>query len=138
MGRMGRTTKRLSHGERIGIEVQAGFLRALVERDPRYVDALEELAELELQLGRVEVVLGLDERLKILRPRDPEIRYNLACSLTLNRMFEQAAAELSAALELGFEDLQSLQSDPDLEDLRAHPAFRPIRARLRTLKGSGL
>jgi hypothetical protein len=84
----------------------------------------------------VEEVVGLDERLKALRPSDPEVRYNLACSLTLSRKFEQAAAELSSALELGFNDVHSLQSDPDLADLRAHPAFRPIRARLRGLKGS--
>jgi Flp pilus assembly protein TadD len=131
---MARTKTRLNRVQSRALEVQAGFLRALVERDPGYVDAIEELAELELQLGRVEVVLRLDERLKCLRPADPEIRYNLACSLTLNRQFEEAAAELSKALELGFEDVQSLQSDPDLEDLRAHPAFRAIRARLRTLK----
>jgi len=131
---MARTKTRLNRVQSRALEVQAGFLRALVERDQGYVDAIEELAEIELQLGRVEVVLRLDERLKGLRPADPEIRYNLACSLSLNRQFEQAAAELSKALELGFEDVQSLQSDPDLEDLRAHPAFRPIRARLRTLK----
>ncbi len=113
-----------------------GFLQGLLKRDSGYIEALEELADLQMQLGRVEEVVGLDERLKALRPSDPEVRYNLACSLTLSRKFEQAAAELSSALELGFNDVHSLQSDPDLADLRAHPAFRPIRARLRGLKGS--
>jgi tetratricopeptide (TPR) repeat protein len=119
-----------------GLELQVGFLQGLLKRDPGYIEALEELADLQMQLGRVEEVVGLDERLKALRPADPEVRYNLACSLTLSRKFEQAAAELSSALELGFDDVHSLQSDPDLADLRAHPAFRPIRARLRGLKGS--
>jgi len=118
-----------------GLELQVGFLQGLLKRDPGYIEALEELADLQMQLGRVEEVVGLDERLKALRPSDPEIRYNLACSLTLSRKFEQAAAELSSALELGFDDVHSLQSDPDLAALRAHPAFRPIRARLRGLKG---
>ncbi len=112
------------------------FLRGLILRDPGYVEALAELAELELQLGRVEEALRLDQRLRELQPTDPEVRYNLACSLCLNRHFEQAAAELSHALELGFKDVQSVQSDPDLADLRAHPAFRPIGARLRRLKAS--
>ena len=118
------------------MELQVGFLQGLLKRDSGYIEALEELADLQMQLGRVEEVVGLDERLKALRPSDPEVRYNLACSLTLSRKFEQAAAELSLALELGFNDVHSLQSDPDLADLRAHPAFRPIRARLRGLKGS--
>jgi tetratricopeptide (TPR) repeat protein len=133
---MARSKNRLSRAEMRGLELQVGFLQGLLKRDSGYIEALEELADLQTQLGRVEEVVGLDERLKALRPSDPEVRYNLACSLTLSRKFEQAAAELSSALELGFNDVHSLQSDPDLADLRAHPAFRPIRARLRGLKGS--
>lgn len=133
---MARSKNRLSRAEMRGLELQVGFLQGLLKRDSGYIEALEELADLQMQLGRVEEVVGLDERLKALRPSDPEVRYNLACSLTLSRKFEQAAAELSLALELGFNDVHSLQSDPDLADLRAHPAFRPIRARLRGLKGS--
>jgi len=133
---MARSKNRLSRAEMRGLELQVGFLQGLLKRDPGYIEALEELADLQMQLGRVEEVVGLDERLKALRPSDPEVRYNLACSLTLSRKFEQAAAELSSALELGFDDVHSLQSDPDLADLRDHPAFRPIRARLRGLKGS--
>lgn len=133
---MARSKNRLSRAEVRGLELQVGFLQGLLKRDSGYIEALEELADLQMQLGRVEEVVGLDERLKALRPSDPEVRYNLACSLTLSRKFEQAAAELSSALELGFNDVHSLQSDPDLADLRAHPAFRPIRARLRGLKGS--
>jgi len=133
---MARSKNRLSRAEMRGLELQVGFLQGLLKRDSGYIEALEELADLQMQFGRVEEVVGLDERLKALRPSDPEVRYNLACSLTLSRKFEQAAAELSSALELGFNDVHSLQSDPDLADLRAHPAFRPIRARLRGLKGS--
>lgn len=133
---MARSKNRLSRAEMRGLELQVGFLQGLLKRDSGYIEALEELADLQMQLGRVEEVVGLDERLKALRPSDPEVRYNLACSLTLSRKFEQAAAELCSALELGFNDVHSLQSDPDLADLRAHPAFRPIRARLRGLKGS--
>jgi len=133
---MARNRKRLGPGQIRSLEIQVRFLRGLILRDPGYIEALEELAEIELQLGRVAEALRLDERLRELQPTDPEVRYNLACSLSLNRHFEQAAAELSQALELGFKDVHSVQSDPDLADLRAHPAFRSIGARLRRLTAS--
>lgn len=112
------------------------FLEGVAQRDPGHSEVLEALADLYVLLGRAKDAVAIDERLKGLRPDDPEIRYNLACSLTLNRQFEAAAAELAFALELGFSDVQTLQSDPDLADLRAHPAFRSVRARLRTLSAS--
>lgn len=95
---------------------------------------LEELADVLLQLGRTSEVIALDQRLIELRPTDPDVRYNLACSLALVRQYERAANELYHAIELGFRDVESLNSDPDLAGLRAHPAFGKVRACLSRLK----
>lgn len=134
---MPRKHARLSRSQINALEIQARFFRGLIAKDPGFIEAIEELADILLELDHVEEVLKLDVRLKELCPTDPEVRYNLACSLSLNRNFEQAATELSSALELGFKDVQSLQSDPDLAELRCHPAFGKVRARLRRLKTSG-
>lgn len=130
---MGRNKSRLSQRQLRDCGIRVEFLEGVSRRDPGQSEVLEALADLYVLLGRAKEAVAIDERLKGLRPDDPEIRYNLACSLTLNRDFEAAAAELSFALELGFSDVQTLQSDPDLADLRAHPAFRSVRARLRSL-----
>jgi len=118
-----------------GIRVE--FLEGVARRDPDHAEVLEALADLYVVLGRARDAVAVDERIKCLRPTDPEVRYNLACSLTLSRDYEAAAAELVSALELGFSDVQTLQSDPDLAELRAHPAFRVLSARLRRLGGQG-
>ena len=113
------------------LEIQASFFRGLLARDPGSIEVMEELADVLLAQGLHQEVMALDQQLSELRPADPDVRYNLACSLTRNQEFERAATELSRAIELGFRDVDSLQSDPDLEDLRAHPAFGRVRACLR-------
>jgi predicted Zn-dependent protease len=116
------------------LEVQESFFRGLVARDPRDTEVIEELADVLLQLGRTNEVIALDQRLIELCPTDPDVRYNLACSLALVRQYERAATELSTAIELGFRDVESLNTDPDLAGLRAHPAFGKVRACLSRLK----
>ena len=76
----------------------------------------------------------VDESLAHSKPSDPNVRYNLACSLAMNQEFERAASELASAIELGYSDVGQLSEDPDLADLRAHPAYRKVRAKLRALK----
>jgi tetratricopeptide (TPR) repeat protein len=117
------------------LEVQESFFRGLLARDALDTDVIEELADVLTQMGRTQEVIPLDQRLIELRPTDPDVRYNMACSLALLRDYERAANELSAAIELGFRDVDSLNSDPDLAGLRAHPAFRRVRACLSRIKG---
>lgn len=127
--------QRLSRRRLAELEVQEAFFRGLLARDSQDTDVIEELADVLVQMGRTRDVIPLDQRLIELRPTDPDARYNLACSLALLRDYERAANELSAAIELGFRDVDSLNSDPDLAGLRAHPAYRRVRACLTRIRG---
>jgi predicted Zn-dependent protease len=119
------------------LDVEIGFLEGLARRDPTYTDALELLGDGYARCGRAADALKVDEQLLALRPEDPKVRYNLACTLALNGEFDRAVVELESALELGFRDFQWLAKDPELAALRKLPGFRRIRAKLRALKGSG-
>ena len=62
------------------------------------------------------------------------VHYNLACSYSLTGNFNQAVAALERALNLGYRDFKWLSQDPDLSELRLHPLYKNIRAKVRKLK----
>lgn len=125
---------RLSRREARDLDIEIEFLEGLVRRDPAYVEALELLGDHYSLRGRAHDSLSIDERLRSLRPEDPNVRFNLACSLSLSGDPVRACEELERALELGFRDFRALQRDPDLDQARKHPAFKKIRAKVKALK----
>ncbi len=125
---------KLSRREARDLDIEINFLEGLVRRDPGYVEALELLGDHYSLRGRARDSLTVDEQLRALRPTDPHVRFNLACSLSLSGQVERACRELETALELGFRDFRSLQRDPDLADARRHPAFKKVRAKIQALK----
>jgi len=66
-----------------------------------------------------------------LRPDDPTVLYNLACSYALLGQFEEAVTALSRAMDEGYDDFKWLMKDPDLKKLRADRRFKAIQERLR-------
>ena len=67
--------------------------------------------------------MDLDRRLVDLLPEDFLARYNLACSLARAGRSDDAIDALSRAILLGYDDLDHMESDPDLESIRKHPDF---------------
>jgi len=116
------------------LDIEIGFLEGLVRRDPGYVEALELLGDGYSMRGRTDDSLAVDEQLRSLKPGDPVVRFNLACSLALSGKGERACEELESALDLGFRDFRSLQRDPDLACARKHPAFKRVRAKMKVLQ----
>ncbi len=116
------------------LDVQIQFMEGIVQRDPKYVEALQLLGDHYTQLGRFAESLKVDERLSQLDPRNPLTFYNLACSYSLNDQCELAAAALERALRLGYTDFKWLARDPDLRKLRKHPLFEKIQNQIRRLK----
>lgn len=49
--------------------------------------------------------------------------YNLACARARSGQAELALTALGKALELGYADLDRVEQDPDLSEIRAHPRF---------------
>ena len=73
----------------------------------------------------------MDRKLVRLDPKNPTAHYNLACSLALCRKRPDALRSLRKALSLGYDDLDWMQQDPDLDPLKTHPAFVALLAQLK-------
>ena len=76
--------------------------------------------------GLVSRAVELDRQLVECLPEDALARYNLACSLALVGHGDEAIAALCAAMDLGYDDLDHMESDPDLDSLRERPDFRAL------------
>jgi tetratricopeptide (TPR) repeat protein len=128
--------KKLSRDEQRELDIKISFMEGVVKRDPGYVEALQVLGDDYTRRGRYVAGLRVDEQLSQLRPDDPLVQYNLACSYSLTGNFNQAVAALDKALDLGYQDFKWLAQDPDLNDLRLHPLYKNIRAKLRKLRAA--
>lgn len=126
--------KKLTRDEERELDVKISFLEGVVKRDPGYVEALQILGDDYTRRGKFVAGLRVDEQLSQLRPADPLVQYNLACSYSLTGNFNQALAALEQALNLGYKDFKWLAQDPDLSDLRLHPLYKNIRAQVRRMQ----
>lgn len=112
---------------------EISFYESILQKEPQFAEVIELLGGLYTNAGRIEDGLKMDRKLVRLRPDSPVVRYNLACSLALKRRFKDALAALARAVELGYQDIQWMLEDPDLEGLRSHPAFQRL---LKEIKSS--
>lgn len=126
--------KHLTRQEKRDLDIEIEFLEGIVRRDPAYVDALQLLGDDYTKRGKYLAGLKVDKNLAVLRPRDPLVFYNLACSLCLTKEYDAAAEALEQAINLGYRDFKWLAEDPDLLELRKQPVYRRIRAKLRQMK----
>jgi len=109
---------------------EVSLYAAVVASDPTNVEALMALGEAHTRTGDYVQGLDVDQRLSRLRPEDPVVHYNLACSLSLLGRREAALSTLERAVTLGYTDLVHLDKDPDLEAVRQDPRFAALRGRL--------
>lgn len=126
------TRKKLTREQQRDLDVEIGFLEGVIKRDPAYLDALQILGDDYTRRGKYAEGLNVDEQLARLRPGDSLVHYNLACSYSLTEQYEAAAAALERAIALGYNDYKWMARDPDLSNLRRHPLYKRIRARIRT------
>lgn len=105
------------------LDFDIDFFEKLVVRAPDSVEVLRVLAELVSRKGQTARAVDLDRRLVGLMPEDFLARYNLACSLARAGRADEAIDALSRAILLGYDDLDHMESDPDLESIRQHPDF---------------
>lgn len=104
-------------------DFEIDFFERILSRDPDNVDVLRVLGDLFAEKGWHRRSLQIDLRLVALRPRDPAVCYNLACSQALLGHVTEALLALRHALSAGFRDLETLVADPDLESIRLRPEF---------------
>jgi len=127
-----KSRKKLTNTQQRDLDIEIGFMEGVVQRDPKYVEALQILGDDYTRRGRFTNGLKIDETLARLRPDDPTVLYNLACSYALTAQFDSAVAALNRAMDQGYRDFKWLMRDPDLKKLRQHARFKIIRERLRT------
>lgn len=108
------------------------FCGRILDRRPSHLEALEMAANHYTELGYYNDGLMLDERLADLRPGDPGILYNLACSLALTGRVDDAILTLSRAVQNGYGDHRHMAADRDLAPVRDDPRFRQLIALMET------
>jgi tetratricopeptide (TPR) repeat protein len=107
------------------------FFEAIHRRCPDYVDVVGLLGALYTKVGRIADGLKMDRKLVKLEPDNATAHYNLACSLALSKKRPDALKSLRKAVSLGYDDLDWMQQDPDLETLKSDPEFRKLLRKLK-------
>ena len=119
---MSKTREKADHSYEIA------FLESVLKRDERDAVVVETLANLYTEEGLYAKGLDLDRRNVSLSPKNATAHYNLACSLSLTGAIDEAFAELDVALDLGFDGIEWMKKDPDLNALRGDPRWGKYQA----------
>lgn len=107
------------------------FLESLLRENPNFVEALRYLGEVYTRRGFYREGLLIDLKLREIRPDDPIVHYNLACSFSLLKDIDNAYKSLKKAVLLGYNDFSYLMKDKDLENLRRDRRFQQLIERLK-------
>ncbi len=128
---MDRTNKNVSPREpRDNLDFEIDFYRQIIERAPDYVEALSVLGEAYTRRGLYHEGLEIDRRLAALRPHDPIVYYNLACSYCLVHKRKEALASLRRSISLGYRDIAHIATDADLAWLHNDGSFHRLIRRI--------
>ncbi len=108
------------------LDFEISFYERLLKKRPDFINALVALGDAYTKRGRYEDGLKVDKRLVRLKPDDPLVHYNLACSYSLLKMAESALSALKKAIRLGYRDFAFMERDPDLEYIRKDPRYKEL------------
>lgn len=106
------------------LDFEIVFYEGVLRKAPDFVQALMALGDLYTKKGLHDKGLIVDRKLAVLRPDDPYVFYNLACSYSLLGRTEEAFAAIKTAFQNGYDDFQYLEKDADLEKLLQDGRFR--------------
>lgn len=112
-------------------EFEIGFFETVLRRNRNYTAVIEILAGLYTKQGRIADGLRMDRKLVKLDPTNATAHYNLACSLALVKQNSAALRALRQAIELGYDDYEWMQQDPDLDALKHRPEFVALLEQLK-------
>jgi tetratricopeptide (TPR) repeat protein len=117
-------SKKIKKNKNDQFEIQ--FLEGVIDKSPCFIEALIALGDLYTKNGLFEQGLAIDQKLASLRPEDPFIFYNLACSYSLLNEVNKSFSVIQLAIRLGYNDFDFLKKDRDLENLRLHPSYNNL------------
>lgn len=104
-------------------DMEIKFYEGLLTKRPNFVQALISLGDAYTRHGFYQEGLQVDKRLLELKPDDPIVNYNLACSLSLIGDIKQCQAQLFKAVGLGYSDFAYILEDDDMDNLRNDSGF---------------
>jgi len=104
-------------------DMEIKFYEGLLTKRPDFVQALISLGDAYTRQGFYREGLMVDQRLLRLRPDDPIVNYNLACSFSLVEDMVHCKEQLLKAIELGYRDFAYILEDKDMENLRNDSGF---------------
>jgi tetratricopeptide (TPR) repeat protein len=110
---------------------EISFYESILRRDSRYTEVIELLGGLYTKTGRIADGLKMDRKLVRLLPKNATAHYNLACSLALCKRKTDAVKSLQRAVDLGYDDLDWMTQDPDLDVLKDLPTFQKLMEQLK-------
>jgi len=112
-------------------QFEIAFFEAVHRRCPDYTEVVGLLGGLYTKVGRITDGLRMDRKLVKLEPDNATAHYNLACSLALCKKRPDALKSLRKAVDLGYNDRDWMEQDPDLEILKHDPEFRSLLSQLK-------
>ena len=118
------------------VDFEIMFYNGLLEKNPNFAEALIALGELYTNIGMYKEGLIVDEKLVQLRPSDPVVHYNLACSYSLMNDVDKAYRSVKKAINCGYSDFDHIRQDGDLSNLWKDQRFQEYLARIKNKKPS--
>ena len=110
------------------LDFEIEFYEELIQKYPHFADVLVALGESYTKKGRYEDGLKVDLELSRLRPDDPVVFYNLACSYSLLKKSDEALDALAKALKKGYSEFSFMNDDPDLAFIRSDRRYKKLLA----------
>jgi hypothetical protein len=80
------------------------------------------------------MMFGVAVKASVGHPMNPGEYYNLACAHALSGEAKDALKALRQAVDKGFDDLELLESDKDLDTIRNSPQFKSLVEELKARK----
>ena len=105
------------------IDFEIAFYEGVVEKNGDFLEALMALGDIYTKKGLYAKGLEIDKKLVKLRPEDPYVLYNLACSYSLVNDIDHAFQVVKMAVEAGYDDFDHLENDHDLDNLKHDQRF---------------
>jgi hypothetical protein len=110
----------------LAFRFEVGLYDAALAGNPADIELLATLADIYAKRGLHEKGLEIDLKLVQIRPKEAVFHYKLACSHSLLGHIDPAFQALTQALQLGYNKIDHLRQNPDLDNLKKDSRYREI------------
>jgi len=112
------------------IEEAISHYKMAIKIKPDFAEAYINLSSAYLNKTNFKLSLKTLNTLESINPNHPLLHYNFSCYYALLGNIPKGIDSLKKAIENGYKNLQNLETDPDLENLRQNPQFNVLRSLL--------